>query len=71
MESKERKECEIYTGTICLTSVMLPLSYWDEAMEKQGLRDYISYSPSDRTVLYTYRSFNLVEKRTKRSVAES
>ena len=71
MESKERKESEIYTGTICLTSVILPLRYWDDTMEKQGLRDYISYPPNDRIVLYTYRSFNLVEKRTKRSVPES
>lgn len=40
-------------------------------MEKQGLEDYVSYPPDDRTVLYTYKSFNLVEKRTKRSIVES
>lgn len=71
MESKERKESEIYTGTICLTWVILPLSYWDDAMEKQGLEDYVSSPPNGRTVLYTYKSFNLVEKRTKRSVVKS
>lgn len=71
MKSKERKESEVYTGAICLASVKLPLSYWDDMMEKQGLRDYISHPPNDRTVLCTYRSFNLVEKRTKRLVAES
>lgn len=62
MESKERKESEIYTGTICLTWVILPLSYWDDTMEKQGLQYDISCSPTSRTVLYKYRYFNLMKK---------
>lgn len=53
----------MYTDTICLTSVILPLSYWDDTMEQKGPHYDISCSPSGRTVLSKYRYFNPLEKR--------
>lgn len=59
----KKVESEMYTDTICLTSVILPLSYWDDTMEQKGPHYDISCSPSGRTVLSKCRYFNPLEKR--------